>query len=258
MLTASLLRPFNFRGKARLLHFLCPTDGIRSAHIFGYEVSLDLAKYIERSMYLGIFEPHETALIRSVLKPGMTVVDVGANVGYYSLMASAAVGDHGTIYALEPNPYSADCLQHTILKNKILNLFLSRAAVGDVDGEASLYISNDPNKTSPSMVANQQTTAMRVPVTTLDAFAKASGIDRIDLLKVDVEGFEPNVIRGGAGLLAASRVRHILCEFNQHWLSRNQSSPRALFDLISSFGFISTTEFRSDLPLQNLMFAIPD
>jgi FkbM family methyltransferase len=254
MFLASLLRPVQFRGKARLLHSLCSSSGLRTTKVFGYEMQTDLSKWIERSIYLGVFEPDETSLIKGVLRPGMTVVDVGANVGYYSLMAARS---GARAFAFEPSPYAAGRLRETVRANALEQVEVLEAALGDEEGSAPIFISNDATKTSPSMVANDETSPKQIPVTTLDRFLGERNIDRVDLLKIDVEGFEPNVIRGAAAALAAGRVRNILCEFNQHWLSRNQSSAAALFKLISSFGFVSATEFRSDLPLQNLMFSIP-
>src|SRR5918997_736906 len=95
----TLLSPFNFRGKARLLHSLSPKVGERTVRIYGRRIRLDLSDYIQRSIYLHTFEPQESSLVRNYLKRGMTFVDVGANVGYYSLMASAIVGPEGRVIA---------------------------------------------------------------------------------------------------------------------------------------------------------------
>src|SRR5262249_46342421 len=92
-----VLEPLNFRGKARLLHSLCPKEGERQRQIFNSRVELDLSDYIQRSMYLGVYEPAESKAIRAYLKPGMTFVDVGANVGYYTLMAASLVGRDGLV-----------------------------------------------------------------------------------------------------------------------------------------------------------------
>jgi hypothetical protein len=80
------LRPVYFRGKGRLLNLVVGDPGERVAHVAGNCMRLDLSEYIQRSIYFGCFEPRETRLVRRWLKPGMTCVDVGANVGYYTLL----------------------------------------------------------------------------------------------------------------------------------------------------------------------------
>src|ERR1041385_7304916 len=87
-LLVETLRPYHFRGKLRLLRALTPSQGERLAGVFGTRMHLDLGEDIQRHIYLGAFEPRETALVRHWLHPGMTFVDVGANAGYYTALAA--------------------------------------------------------------------------------------------------------------------------------------------------------------------------
>src|SRR6185436_6075060 len=98
----SAFRPHNFRGKLRLLDGLVPHTGDRVASVWGYQVHLDLSEAIQRWIYMGAFEPKETALATRWLRPGMTFVDVGANVGYFTLLAASRVGPSGRVHAIEP------------------------------------------------------------------------------------------------------------------------------------------------------------
>jgi hypothetical protein len=101
------LRAINFRGKGRLLNLLCPKSGVKRAQIFGNSMELDLADLIQRQIYQGTFEPRETASVKRYLRPGMTFVDVGANVGYYTALAANLVaGRGGRVVAFEPSPYA--------------------------------------------------------------------------------------------------------------------------------------------------------
>jgi hypothetical protein len=88
----SQLRPFQFRGKGRLAELVIPRTGKRNALIFGSRFSLDLSDYLQRHIYAGSFERVESAVVRKKLRPGMTFVDVGANVGYYTALAARLVG----------------------------------------------------------------------------------------------------------------------------------------------------------------------
>src|SRR5215831_21394191 len=217
------IRPYNFRGKARLLHSLSSREGEREAEIFGYKIKLDLADYIQRSIYLGTFEPDESAQIKKYLKPGMTFVDVGANVGYYSLMAASLVGPRGRVLAFEPSPYAFARLKETIERNKLSQVHAVQLGLGDIANEARLFLPL-PGNHSPSMVPNSGDRPITVGVRRLDDWLFEHEVDCVHLVKIDVEGFEPNVIKGAAKYISEGRVRAILCEFNGYWLERNGSA----------------------------------
>ena len=96
---------------------------------------------------------------------------------------------------------------------------------------------------------------MSVSITTLDSFFADLDIAQIDLLKIDVEGFEPDVVRGADRLLRSGRISSILCEFNDHWLSRRGTSSEELYSTIRSYGFKeSGPQYDSGVELQNLVF----
>jgi hypothetical protein len=121
----AVIRPFRFRGKYRLLNLVTPNEGIRNARVFGLQFELDLGDWIQRSIYLGTFEPLETRLVAGFLAPGMTVIDVGANVGYYTALAASRVGSKGRIFAIEPGARAFARLEKLIAKNHLPGLVLS-------------------------------------------------------------------------------------------------------------------------------------
>lgn len=250
-----LLNPFNSRGKARLLHSLSPKQGERTVEIFGSSIKLDLSDYIQRSIYLNTFEPHESALVQGYLKRGMTFVDVGANVGYFTLMASALVGVEGMVLAFEPSPYAFGRLLHTIEGNHLPQVRAIQSGLSDASGELQLYLPKISGNHTPTMIANDGGTPINVPTHRLDEYLTACGIDHVDLMKIDVEGFEPNVIRGATSYIQNGRIHAILCELNKFWLEKNNSSPVQLYEEITSFGY-ELEECRPDFnaSIQNLLF----
>lgn len=252
-----VLEPFSFRGKARLLHSLCPKAGERQRRIFNCQVDLDLRDYIQRSIYLGVFEPWESTAIRAYLKPGMTFVDVGANVGYYTLMGASSVGSGGQVIAFEPSPYAFGRLHETIERNRISQVQLVSAGLGEESGELRLFMPNQKGNHTPTMVPNGGGYPVRVPVLRLDDYLTESRIEVVDLMKIDVEGFEPNVIRGATRYLERGKIRAILCEFNEAWLEANNSSVQSLFRLIVSYGFKPLPNFpHLTAKFQNVMFTM--
>jgi FkbM family methyltransferase len=230
------LRPIRFRGKARLLSRLVPRQGERTARVFGYRMRLDLTEHIQRMIYLGAFEREETRLVLRWLRPGMTVVDVGANVGYYALLAASRVGPRGRVFAVEPSPVAARRLERTIRENRLANVRLFPFALGERCGEASLG-EPPPDNHTPSLLNSNGRGVMTVPIRTLDDCLEEWQVDGIDLLKVDIEGYEPFMLAGGRRALARGRVRALLCEFNDPWLRVAGSSSQSLYEMITGWGF---------------------
>ena len=244
MLTDSLIsamRPIWFRGKGRLLGALAPRRGERTATVFGARIDLDLSDLVQREVYLGVFEPRETRWARSRLRPGMTFVDVGANIGYYTLLGAQSVGSGGRILAIEPGPYAYRRLQETVERNRLEQVTTLPIAVGAEAGRLPLYIPpENSGNYSPTMLPSEGGTPVETEVRTLDDLLEEHGVERVDLLKLDVEGFEPAVLRGARRALAEGRIGAALCEFNDFWLREAGTDPEALYETLTAAGFSDT------------------
>lgn len=213
---------------------------VKKSGIGKYVISLDTNESIQRSIYMGEFEPEETAWFYRIIKPGMIVVDVGSNVGYYSLISSALVGETGMVYSFDPSDYAFRKLGITIQENKIKNIKLHGVALGDHPEIRKLFL-REPGLHSPSFCYDDEYTTESLGesgVITLDMFAEENDINHIDLVKIDVEGYEKNVILGMHRLLQQNRVRRIMVEFNGYWLKKTGSSSGELDALIRSYGFV--------------------
>lgn len=161
---------------------------------------------------------------------------LGANVGYFSLLAARCVGENGRVIAFEPSPRAAAHLAQTIERNHITQIQLEAKALGDERGELPLFLHEEACH-SPSLVPQTGIALGTVPVVRLDDYLLQNGIEHIDLIKIDVEGFEPNVIRGLSHSLEKGEVDAILCELNDGWLTFNHQSAAQLHQLIEGFGF---------------------
>lgn len=231
------LRPLRFRGKARLLGGLLPARGVREASIHGCRMRLDLADHIQRQVYMGTFEPAETEFTSRWLRPGDVFVDVGANVGYYVALAARRVGPVGRVVAFEPSPHAYGRLCDLIRDNALHWVRAIDAAVGAAPGQADLPVPLPGNHTPSLLETAEDRARVRVPVVRLDDMATAWGERPIDLLKLDVEGYEPFVLDGARDLLGSQRVRAVLCELNGYWLSRAGSSIAELVRRLVDAGF---------------------
>jgi hypothetical protein len=107
------------------------------------------------------------------------------------------------------------------------------------------------------MVPNAGGSPVAVPVLRLDDYLAEHEVDRVDFMKIDVEGFEPNVIRGAGKYIERGKIHAILCEFNVDWLAANQSSSHALYELLINSGFKSASSKPNlEGPVQNILFTI--
>jgi FkbM family methyltransferase len=249
-------RPFYFKGKARLLNVVAAKSGIKHARIFDSVFELNIEDHVQRNLYWGTFEHYEMRLVQQYLRPGMTFVDVGANIGCYTALGARQVaGNGGRVISFEPSSHAFEKLQSMVRGNKLEHVTVVNAGLSDTAGPRKLYLDPRFHNHTPTMVAhgNEHATATEVAVTTLDDEAARLGIGQIDLIKIDVEGYEPKVLGGARRMLNEGRIRAILCEFDEGWLRKGGSSPRQLEDFIRDAGFVDR-----NYPGMLRFFQLPD
>jgi FkbM family methyltransferase len=221
-----------------------PIDGYRNgvlsqlSHVHSLIMRLDTSEAIQAAMAAGVYEPEQTAWARECLSPGDRFVDVGANFGWYTALASTIVGPAGSVFAFEPSPIAADAIDNTITENQLKNVTLVRSAVGAKSGNLHIYMPVNSAVHSPSaFFSDPAFIPLKVPLISLDRYEPISHGPAIKLIKIDVEGYEPDVIAGMHQLVRQGTVKNIFLEFNSGWLKRNNTTPAELFDLITSYGF---------------------
>lgn len=168
-----------------------------------------------------IWEPHVTGLIRRELRPGDTFLDLGANIGYFSMLARSIVGDAGKVIAFEPNPQNVQMIYASLRQNGFANVHVSPCAASDRAGILPFVTvgSNGGVITEHSL---NQNCSLLVQSIVLD---EALGSEpRIDFVKIDVEGHEPAAIRGMQALLQRHRPK-IVTEFHPLVLEKNNNRP---------------------------------
>lgn len=153
----------------------------------------------------GTYEPEKTRCITETTKAGMTVLDIGAHVGYFSLIMSQMVGSSGEIHAFEPRDLNRDFLKTHIRLNKIRNVRVHPECVGDQIGQVRFETRTGSGTGHVSGSGN-----ITVLMTTIDALVKGSVIPLPDLIKIDVEGTELPVLKGGYETIRKRRPTMIL------------------------------------------------
>ena len=188
--------PFIY-GYTKLSWWWHRTRGLTSLSILGHQLSLypkDKGVSIELAVYR-VHEPCTSRLLAQCLEPGMTVIDVGCNIGYYALLEAQRVGPTGRVIAIEPEPTNARLFLHNVQANGYQNIVFHQVAISDRNGTSSLRISEKSNRHSLNPVP-WPTTAVEVPVRTLDSLIEEDPPESVDLVRMDLEGHEVMVLSG--------------------------------------------------------------
>jgi FkbM family methyltransferase len=171
---------------------------------------------MNKSLFLyGALEVSETRLVQALLRPGMCVVDVGANIGFYTLVSARIVGPSGAVHAFEPNGVVRASLVANLALNGFQNVVVHDEAMASQSGSVLFYVSDwNENSGISSLIPGDGLKAEgeRVPCVTLDDFAATLAPRHIDVLKIDVEGAELDVIKGGRELLGRADAPALIFE----------------------------------------------
>ena len=157
---------------------------------------------------LPIFETRELAFAERLLQPGMTVLDIGAHQGLYTLLASRRVGPSGRVFSFEPSPRERRALRLNLRINFCDNVVVQALALGSEETTADLYVVDKYNTGYNSLRppnAPEPSSTVAVRVRTLDNWLADEKIDHVDFIKLDVEGAELSVLKGARELLARTR-----------------------------------------------------
>ena len=232
-----LLPAGRYRAMDRLFRRGAPFAARLPASAGGYRFGCDLRDSISREVFVtGRYAPQETALVRALLSPGGTMVDVGANWGYFTLLGAHLVGRGGRVIAFEPDPRLFAALRANVEGNGLGWVTPLPLAAAEAPGTLTLA-GHDPEGgnwgLSSLVAAGQGGASFQVEAATVDAALDARGIGRVELLKMDIEGAEDRALRGMAAGLAAGRYRRVLVELHPQL----HPAGRALLDEVAeTFG----------------------
>jgi FkbM family methyltransferase len=196
-----------------------------------------LSDFISRDFY----KP-EIEVAKKLLRKKDTVFDVGANVGLFSVIYSRLVGENGRIFSFEPVPDTHWMFMETLALNRVVNVLPQKIALSDKSGSAIMHTFEQAYSAwssfgSPVFGDHHPTSSTTVQVSTLDNFCSSKKIRNIDFLKLDVEGFEKQVLEGARKLLSAGRIKYLSFEISKIPLEASGTAPSEIFNLLESFGY---------------------
>ncbi len=182
------------------------------------------------------YEHLESEVLQGLLKEGSNVVDIGANLGYYAVIAAKRVGPKGKVVAFEPEPVNFELLQKNIRLNNFQNITAVQAAVADKISTMKLYVDKTNSLCHRMYAVGSGDMQVDVQVTTLDDYLHAHPM-RVDVIKMDIEGFEPFALRGMRKTLESNNEIKVLCEFCPDMIQKAGGSPKQFLDDLGSLGF---------------------
>ncbi len=185
----------------------------------------------------------EIKFVRKVMRPGMRAVDIGANYGLYTLAIAKGVGPSGRVWAVEPSSATSAYLRESIRLNAFSQVTVIQKALSDREGTAKLSISANSELNTLINAADQAGTE-EVDLSTLDSLANSKAWGPVDFLKLDAEGEEERILKGGAAFLRSSNplvmfeIRHG-DRLNLHLVDRLKSAGYASYELVPGLGLLA-------------------
>lgn len=183
--------------------------------------------------YKNISDRQKIALFKNIIKPGMRVLDLGANIGFYTVLFSKLVGESGKVFAFEPDVKN---FKHLEKNTKALyNVIIEKKAVSDKTGKINFYISKDLNVDHQSYDSGEGRDYEKAGAIALDDYFPDN--IKIDFIKIDIQGYEPIALKGMSKIIRQSGRMIVFGELWPYGLQKAGSSAEEYLQFLKSHGF---------------------
>ena len=210
------------------------SKNLRKVERQGIHYYLDISDYMQYILYFGIrIEPRDA--LYELIQEGMTVLDIGAHIGE-TLLNFAKRNQTGQVYGFEPNKESYDQAVYNISLNNFENIGLHQIAFSDQREELVFNLPKNNNTASISMRKNGRPNLPKIQAITLDQFIDQQQINQVDFIKIDVEGFEMDILKGGEDILRKHKPQ-LFIEINHYNLSKYNATAKELYTFLSNMGY---------------------
>ena len=203
------------------------------------KIKVDLCDWIQQQIYfLDYSDQNGINFLKKTLQKGDYFLDIGANIGGFSLVASKLVGDNGKVFAFEAVKHIKRRLDDNIKRNKLKNITVIKGAVFDKNTELELFLSNKKNSGMSSILRHTNESGLKETVMgiRIDDFFKNEKIPKIKLIKLDIEGAEINAIAGMAETLSRYKPL-VLMEISDGIISNSSYEKESIFTLMKTFNY---------------------
>lgn len=247
---ASFLHPHLSRPLQRMLARVQRGEVTRDLGPF--RMRLDRGEFIENRIYnTGEWEPETVRALEQLVRPGDTVIDVGAQVGFITLTLARLVGPAGRVYSLEPSDWAYDRLQHNLSLNQIPHVHADRAGAGAATEAHTIELPRG-YRMDGTITGAPQT----VDIVSIDDYVARHQIDRLELIKTDTDGMDAEVVKGARGTL--ERFRPVLLfEVHPDHLERAGETVASLVRPLADLGYSFYEEADLERPTDPLGVEVP-
>ena len=192
----------------------------------------------------GVFGPRDTQTVKDNVFSGNIVVDLGANIGYFTCLLAKIVGEGGKVFAFEPDPRNLKLLRRNIQENNYKNVIIADKAVSDVNGSCTLYSSQKKFGANRIFESKKNQTQDFIPIKSEticldDYFEKQNLLKKIDFIKIDIEGSEFRAFNGMKKILELNNNLKIFTEIAPSLLEDAGSSGKQVLDFLQEHKFIN-------------------
>lgn len=189
-------------------------------------------------LYKRLLEREQSRLIRRLARSGSLVVDIGANIGYFTIIMAEAVGDRGAVLAFEPDAQNLRLMRRAVLRSGFTNVTVVPAAVGERTGSALLYVNPDHPGDHRIYPIDTHRKCQEVPLCSLDDYLERTDqMWELSVIKIDVQGAELRVLRGMEKTLRRYPSACLLLEFDPQILRQAGTDPQDLVSFVDALGF---------------------
>jgi len=192
---------------------------------------------VSGAIFFNVYEKSESHFIKSICFEGMNILDVGANIGYYTALFSQLAGEKGNVIAIEPDLESYKYLSKSINNFNYKNVLSFRLAASDIKQKLPLFISKENRGDNRLYSTNQKLNSIMVDCLTVDELLEENKIENLDLIKIDVQGYEPKVLKGMLNIVRSSKKLTLLSEFWPKGILQAGESPKDFLTMLRKMQF---------------------
>jgi len=236
----------NFWSKLAPNNYQYPTNSLRRFNYKGIELELDISDYVGHYLYFGFKDEGHEQLMRLV-KNENTILDIGTNYGTTILQFAKLIGNQGKCYGFEPDPYNFKVCQRNLKLNDFKNIFVENVGLGKESAELFLVVDTETNRSGNRISSNiKGKESYKVPIICIDNWIIEKEIAKIDLIKIDVEGFELNVLKGAEQSLKEFNPT-LFIELDDTNLKEQGNSAKELVSYLASLRYKMTNSLTNKL-----------
>jgi FkbM family methyltransferase len=241
---------------------------------YNFRMGFDITQAGHRDIFLAValsqrpYQPDVAQVLLNILEPGDTFIDIGAHIGWFTLLGAKIVGPFGRVFAIEPDVLNYRHLKRNLKINGLNgSVYPHRMVVSNETGKIKLYLNQDTDgghalwpvwKHPANVESNKTRKTTKVRSTTLDNLCEQEGIRGIKLVKIDTEGAEGAILMGASGLLSEKRIPHIVMEVNDDGLKHMGSNIEEIGDMMDGCGY-SCLRLMENVPsdvVYNVLFSL--